>query len=385
MATFDASGLAISTQAEIEAEIAAAELAMISESLDVSTASPIGQINDIAARRLRLLEEALEAIVAGMDPDTATGDALIRLCALTGTYREPATSSRLEAVIDLDAGTYAAGDLAVYPTGRPEDRFVNAVEIVTAGGAETVVFEAESTGPIAVNADDLVLVASAGFNSITSSTAATPGNAIETEAALRLRRAEEVAAPGSASINGIRADLTRSVELLEAVTVLENTTDATVDGIPPHGIHVIVYGPAVATSDDDDEVAAAIFASRAAGIATAGSTTRTVYDDEGLGHAVSFTRVSVVTVPVAITLEKTATGYAGDDAVKDAIAALTFTPGLNAAWARAVMAAMGVAGVLRVSAISLNGVSLTDYAISSTQIARHTTATITVTSATGTP
>ena len=385
MATFDASGLAISTQAEIEAEIAAAELAMISESLDVSTASPIGQINDITARRLRLLEEALEAIVAGMDPDTATGDALIRLCALTGTYREPATSSRLEAVIDLDAGTYAAGDLAVYPTGRPEDRFVNAVEIVTAGGTETVVFEAESTGPIAVNADDLVLVASAGFNSITSSTAATPGNAIETEAALRLRRAEEVAAPGSASINGIRADLTRSVELLEAVTVLENTTDATVDGIPPHGIHVIVYGPAVATSDDDDEVAAAIFASRAAGIATAGSTTRTVYDDEGLGHAVSFTRVSVVTVPVAITLEKTATGYAGDDAVKDAIAALTFTPGLNAAWARAVMAAMGVAGVLRVSAISLNGVSLTDYAISSTQIARHTTATITVTSATGTP
>lgn len=385
MATFDASGLAISTQAEIEAEIAAAELATISESLDVSTASPIGQINDITARRLRLLEEALEAIVAGMDPDTATGDALIRLCALTGTYREPATSSRLEAVIDLDAGTYAAGDLAVYPTGRPEDRFVNAVEIVTAGGAETVVFEAESTGPIAVNADDLVLVASAGFNSITSSTAATPGNAIETEAALRLRRAEEVAAPGSASINGIRADLTRSVELLEAVTVLENTTDATVDGIPPHGIHVIVYGPAVATSDDDDEVAAAIFASRAAGIATAGSTTRTVYDDEGLGHAVSFTRVSVVTVPVAITLEKTATGYAGDDAVKDAIAALTFTPGLNAAWARAVMAAMGVAGVLRVSAISLNGVSLTDYAISSTQIARHTTATITVTSATGTP
>lgn len=385
MATFDASGLAISTQAEIEAEIAAAELATISESLDVSTASPIGQINDITARRLRLLEEALEAIVAGMDPDTATGDALIRLCALTGTYREPATSSRLEAVIDLDAGTYAAGDLAVYPTGRPEDRFVNAVEIVTAGGAETVVFEAESTGPIAVNADDLVLVASAGFNSITSSTAATPGNAIETEAALRLRRAEEVAAPGSASINGIRADLTRSVELLEAVTVLENTTDATVDGIPPHGIHVIVYGPAVATSDDDDEVAAAIFASRAAGIATAGSTTRTVYDDEGLGHAVSFTRVSVVTVPVAITLEKTATGYAGDDAVKDVIAALTFTPGLNAAWARAVMAAMGVAGVLRVSAISLNGVSLTDYAISSTQIARHTTATITVTSATGTP
>lgn len=385
MATFDASGLAISTQAEIEAEIAAAELATISESLDVSTASPIGQINDITARRLRLLEEALEAIVAGMDPDTATGDALIRLCALTGTYREPATSSRLEAVIDLDAGTYAAGDLAVYPTGRPEDRFVNAVEIVTAGGTETVVFEAESTGPIAVNADDLVLVASAGFNSITSSTAATPGNAIETEAALRLRRAEEVAAPGSASINGIRADLTRSVELLEAVTVLENTTDATVDGIPPHGIHVIVYGPAVATSDDDDEVAAAIFASRAAGIATAGSTTRTVYDDEGLGHSVSFTRVSVVTVPVAITLEKTATGYAGDDAVKDAIAALTFTPGLNAAWARAVMAAMGVAGVLRVSAISLNGVSLTDYAISSTQIARHTTATITVTSATGTP
>lgn len=385
MATFDASGIAISTQAEIEAEIAAAEIAAISESLDVSTASPIGQINDIVSRRLRLLEEALEAIVAGLDPDTATGDALIRLCALTGTYREPATASRINAVVDLDAGTYAIGDLAVYPTGRPEERFVNAEAVVSVGGDTDAIFEAETTGPIAVNANDLVLVPSAGFNSVTSSEAASEGNAIETEAALRLRRAEEVAAPGSASIDGIRADITRTVAGVESVTVLENTTDATVDGIPPHGIHVIVYGPAIATSDDDDLVAAAILASKAAGIATAGTTTRTVYDAEGVPHGISFTRVTLVTVPVAVTLEKTATGYAGDDAVKAAIAALVFRPGLNAAWARAVGAAMTVAGVLRISAISLNGVSLTDYAISNTQIARHTTGTITVTSSTGTP
>lgn len=386
MATFDASGLTIATQAEILAEIEAAEIAEIDAGLDLSTSSPIGQINRIVARRLRLLEEALAALFAGIDPDSATGDALLRLCALTGTYREPATASRVVVTCDLDAGTYAAGSLACYPAGRPEDRFVNAEEVVTAGGSEDVIFDAESTGPIVANADTLVPVASAGFNSITTHPDATLGSAIESEAALRLRRAAEVASPGSASVNGIAADLTRSIEAIETVQIIANATDATVDSIPPHSVEAIVYGPASPTAADNDAVAASIFSSVAAGIGTYGNTTRTVYDDEGIAHSVSFTRPTDVPITVAITLVRSASGYAGDDAVKEAIATLSrVRPGVDGAWAAVVAKAMSVPGVLRVSTVNLGAGAFVDVPITNRQIAVFETGTTTVSSSIATP
>jgi hypothetical protein len=386
VATFDASGLTIATQAEILTEIEAAEIAEIDAGLDLSTSSPIGQINRIVARRLRLLEEALAALFAGIDPDTATGDALLRLCALTGTYREPATASRVVVTCDLDAGTYAAGSLACYPAGRPEDRFTNAEEVVTAGGSEDVIFDAETVGPIVANADTLVPVASAGFNSITTHPDATPGSEIETEAALRLRRAAEVASPGSASVNGIAADLTRSITSIETVQIIANATDATVDSIPPHSVEAIVYGPASPTAADNDEVATSLFSSIAAGIGTYGNTTRTVYDDEGIAHSISFTRPSDVPITVSITLVRSASGYAGDDAVKAAIAALSrVRPGLDASWSAVVAAAQSVPGVLRVSTVNLGAGAFVDVAITTRQIAVFETGTTTVSSSVATP
>jgi uncharacterized phage protein gp47/JayE len=386
VATFDASGLTIATQAEILTEIEAAEIAEIDAGLDLSTSSPIGQINRIVARRLRLLEEALAALFAGIDPDTATGDALLRLCALTGTYREPATASRVVVTCDLDAGTYAPGSLACYPAGRPEDRFVNAEPITAPGGPVAVIFDAENTGPIAANAGTLVPVASAGFNSITSHPDATLGSAIESEAALRLRRAAEVASPGSASVNGIAADLTRSIASIETVQIIANATDATVDSIPPHSVEAIVYGPASPTAADNDEVATSLFSSIAAGIGTYGNTTRTVYDDEGIAHSISFTRPTDVPITVAITLVRSASGYAGDDAVKAAIAALSrVRPGLDASWSAVVAAAQSVPGVLRVSTVNLGAGAFVDVAITTRQIAVFETGTTTVSSSVATP
>jgi uncharacterized phage protein gp47/JayE len=386
VATFDASGLTIATQAEILAEIEAAEIAEIDAGLDLSTSSPIGQINRIVARRLRLLEEALAALFAGLDPDTATGDALLRLCALTGTYREPATASRVVVTCNLDAGTYAAGSLACYPAGRPEDRFVSAEPIMAPGGPIAVIFDAENTGPIVANAGTLVPVASAGFNSITSHPDATVGSAIESEAALRLRRAAEVASPGSASVGGIAADLTRSIASIETVQIIANSTDATVDSVPPHSVEAIVYGPASPTAADNDEVAASLFSSIAAGIGTYGNTTRTVYDDEGIAHSISFTRPTDVPITVSITLVRSASGYAGDDAVKEAIAALSrVRPGLDASWSAVVAAAQSVPGVLRVSTVNLGAGAFVDVAITTRQIAVFETGTTTVSSSIATP
>lgn len=362
---FTPDGLTLDTQAEIQTLLETNEKGEISTSLDVSTSSPLGQLNRIEARAIRLLEEAIAAFVNAIDPDSASGDALLRLCALTGTIREPSSASRVEVVCDLDAGTYLAGELTAYPTGRPEDGFANLQAVTSAGGHVPVIFQATATGPVQAAANTLVIAAAvSGWHSIVSHPDATPGANVESEAALRARRNQEVAAPGSSSLEGIEADLTQNVPLIETATVYENVGDVTDgNGVPPHSIEAIVYGPDPATTDDNDQVAAQIFASVAAGIGTHGNTTRNVTDSQGQIHAISFSRPVDVDVDVDVTATVGAT-YAGDAELEAAIRAgalATWRPGLDAAWSAVVGWAMPL--VLRVTSVSLNGTPLTDVPI----------------------
>lgn len=388
MAEITPEGLTSLTQAEIQALIEADLRAEISDSLDLSTSSLIGQLDRNFARHLALHEEALAALVAAFDPDSATGAALLAIAALRGTVREAASPSRVAVVCTLAAGTYAAGALAAAPAGRPEDRFVSAEEVVTAGGDVSVVFEAEETGPIQVAADTLEIASPVvGWSAIVSHPDATPGEDIETEAALRRRSEEEITAPGSSSAAGIRADLTREISEIESCTVVENDTDATVDSIPPHAVEAIVYGPDPATDDDDDAVAEQILASKAGGIGTYGTTSRTVYDAQGVAHVIRFTRPASVTVPIVIGLAVDPLTYVGDAEIATLIAAgaAALLPGRDVSWSNVAAWVMGAAGVLRITSLTVSGVSMGTTTITSRQIASILAGDVTVTSAEATP
>ena len=386
--TYTSSGLTISTQAETLAAIEADQRAEISAELDLSTSSPEGQINRISARRLRVVEEALEALYAGLDPETATGDALLRICAITGTYRRAATKTRVIVTCGFGSGplTFPIGSLIAYPSGRPADRFSNVEEIVVgAAGLYIVTFEAEIAGPIVVAADQLVIGSPvAGWAYIDGHPDGVTGSAIETEAALRLRRKSDVSAPGSSSVPGIAADLSALSGVISAY-VVENDGDTIVLGQPPHSIECVVYGPLAPTSTENDAVAAAILASKAAGIGTYGTTSRTIYDAEGRAHTIRFTRPTIIPVLPSITLVRSADGYAGDDAVKAAIAAISFSPGVDCSWDLVVAAARTVPGVLRVSSVNLGLGAFVDVTISLRQIASIDSGDVSVTSSIGTP
>ena len=386
--SYTSSGLTISTQAETLAAIEADQRASISAELDLSTSSPEGQINRITARRIRVAEEALAALFAALDPETATGDALLRICAISGTYRKPAIATRVLVTCTFGSGPISrpTGSLVAFPAGRPADRFSNVETIDTpAPGVYLVTFEAETPGPIIVTADSLQIAAPvAGWVSIDGHPDGTTGAAIETEAALRLRRKREVSAPGSSSVIGIAADLS-AVEGVISAYVVENDTDGAVSGQPPHSIECVVYGPQTPTATDDDAIAAVILSAKAAGIATYGTTSRTIYDSESFPRTVRFTRPARVDVLPSITLVKSADLYAGDDAVKAAIAAIEFTPGVDCSWDLVVAAARTVAGVLRVVSVNLGLGAFVDVPISLRQIASIDSGDVTVSSSTGVP
>lgn len=283
--------------------------------------SVLGQLNGIVFNALAELWEVAEAIYASQYPDSATGQSLDGVAAITGTRRRGQTSSTVLVDVNLDgAFTLPAGSV-VFDPARPDDtRFLVDADVTNPGGSPAtipgVAFTAETPGPVVANAGTLTggpeLVT--GWNSATNPEDAEVGMTVETDAELRLRRAQEVAGPGGASLDAIRADVLKVVGVISA-SVIENTT-AVPDafGVPPHAFEVIVLG------GDDDEIAAAIFANKAAGILAFGSTVVLVQDSEGDDVSIGFTRPTErdVWLEYDLAVDGDYPG-GGDDAVKEAV------------------------------------------------------------------
>jgi hypothetical protein len=152
-----------------------------------------------------------------------------------------------------------------------------------------------------------------------------------------------------------------------------------------HTIECVVYGPPSPTATDDDVIATRILGAKAAGITTVGTTSRTIYDTEGFSRAVRFSRPTQIDISPSISLVKSPEAYAGDAAVRAAIAGIVWSPGVDCSWDLIVGAARTVPGVLRVSTVDLGSGPFTTIPISLRQIASIDSADVTVTSSDGIP
>jgi uncharacterized phage protein gp47/JayE len=141
----------------------------------------------------------------------------------------------------------------------------------------------------------------AGWNGNDNLIDATPGNALETDAELRLRREIACHVPTGGPVEGIRSALLELEDVEEAI-VLENVTDVTAGGLTPHSVKAIVDIP-VGTSYDDI-VCAELFRVVAAGIQTIGSVHRLVTDTQGIVHDLYFSRPTSIEVDLRITYHK---------------------------------------------------------------------------------
>lgn len=317
MAGLTSSGFVSKTLEEILAEIEADQRAALDPNLDVGPDTPLGQINAIIARQQRQVWELAEAVYASQHRESAEGLALTNLAALTGTRRMAATKSTVTATVNVDPGTYAIGTLVAHVAGDPTARFVNAEAAVNGGGSADdvdVLFEAEDAGPVRANASTLTVIAEAvsGWNTVTNATDADMGEEEETDADLRTRTEAELTARGGSTVDSIRVDVLQ-VEGVETCTVLENVTDSTVDGMPPHSIEVVVSG------GTDADIAQAIWDSKPGGIATYGGEDATVEDSTGAEHTVYFSRPTELLMYLDATVVVDPDLYIGDDAATEYI------------------------------------------------------------------
>jgi uncharacterized phage protein gp47/JayE len=341
----------------------------------------LGNISAVLADRLGELSEITQAVYDAMTPGNATGVQLDALVSLAGITRDPATYS--QATVTL-ATTGAANVLVteghlVEGGGENDDaRWATSEDVtIPAGGSVTVVVVAQEPGAISASPGviDKIVTAVAGWTSVFNASSATPGDDLETDAALRTRWQASLQSLGTASVNAIRGRIAE-LDYITAVVVIENDDGAAaiVEGITmsPSSIAVIV-APNTLTTAQKQEVAETIYSNTAGGIRTVGTdVVATVTDAAGSSKTVRYGWAVEVTVTVAftVTLEP---GYVigdVDDALAEAVADHFVDLSVGDDVLRLAMfgLAADVTGIRAVTALLLNGAN-TDITIDATEYA----------------
>lgn len=297
------SGFALKPLDVIKTEIEADLRAQFGADVNLVAESSLGQFVGIFAEREAELWQLFEALYAATTSDGASDTELDNVSAITGTTRE---APKLTHVIVRCSGTNGTS----LPAGRVVSisggvKFVSLADAtIGVGGYVDVEFAAQVAGPTPAYATTINQIETpvAGWNTATNPADHTVlGALLESDAALRVRREQELQAQGNAAVEPIR-DSVLNVPNVVACFVFENETD-TVDanGLPAHSIEVVADG------GTDAAIRAAIFASKAGGIATHGSVTGTVTDSTGIVREIDFSRptdlnmyivVNVVTDPL---------------------------------------------------------------------------------------
>lgn len=443
MAGVTPTGFVAKTLSELQSDLREGFRRVFGKNVNVDARARAGQMIDVFSESISEAWELAEAVSAAFDPSSASGILLDNLCALTGLTRSAPAKSTVTILAVGTNGTVlpvgrragVTGNSAVFETlvggtittapawttATPyaEGAIVSAAgalwRAVAAGtsgataptgtgpthndGAVTWAYqapgsafallaaEATVTGRLQGFAGSITTVVTpvAGWAAVTNPLDAVPGRDLETDTELRLRRQKQIANVGSSPLNAIVAKVAL-VKGVSTAIAFENTTDATVGTIGPHGIELLVEGGV------DAEVAEAILKAKSAGIATFGTTLQARTTSNGDSVNIRFSRPSLQNIWVAVTLTKDPATYPldGDAQVQAALVAFGDTQPLGKdVVASALVGAIfkAVPGVLDVTVLRIgtapSPVSSATIVLSIRQRADYDTSRITVASSNG--
>jgi Baseplate J-like protein len=216
-------------------------------SINISSNSPDGQmINIFAVSKQNMLNLCVQ-IYNSFDPDQALGIALDNVSQYCGITRKGGLYTQVVVTVTVSQNLNLSGQDTSTPY-TVQDGNGNQYQLITSAslttGANNLNFQAVDIGFIQVQPNTITTAVTiiAGVTSINNgSTPYQIGTNQETDANFRLRRQASVSTPAQASIDGLYGALNDLPNMSDA-EVYENDTSSTVNGIPAHGIWVVVNG-----------------------------------------------------------------------------------------------------------------------------------------------
>ena len=145
-------------------------------------------------------------------------------------------------------------------------------------------YQAAASGPITVPTNTITGITNpiSGLSAVNNIIQGVTGSNTETDAAFRIRRRSNLQ-KGLGTDSSIQTAL-ESVAGVSSVTIIDNRTDSTVSGMPPHSIQAVVSG------GTNLAIAKAIWACIGAGCNTYGTTSQVITDANGSPQTVYFSR-----------------------------------------------------------------------------------------------
>lgn len=313
-ATVDASGISTPSYTDVLESLKAHARSIFGSDVYLEADSQDGQMLAIIARAIVDCNDMAVGTYNNMSPLTSQGEGLSSVVKINGIARQVATNSTVTVRLTGAVGT-------VVNNGKVRDQNGHTWKLpasctIGSGGFVDVTATAEEKGAIIAGANTVNIIATptAGWNSVTNSSAAVAGAPVESDAALRRRQTDSVALDGGTLL----ATMTGAVKAVSGVQharVYENSTNSTDgDGIPAHHIAVVTFG------GSNTAIADAIMDTRSPGVGMHGTTTVNRVDDVGVTQAIKFSIATQVIVKCNINLTAL-TGYTSDvgDKIKQAL------------------------------------------------------------------
>jgi len=241
------------------------------------------------------------SVYNSFSPVTAQGVGLSRLVRINGLTREVPSFSTVTLAIGGVAGTVITNGIAQDILNQ--QWILPASVTIPGGGSINVTATSQVVGAITADASTIttIFTPTLGWQTVNNSAAATPGAAVESDAALRIRQSVSTSIPAQTVFDATIG----AIENLAGVTDVkgyENQTSTVGGGgsgsvsQPAHSISIVVTGGTALN------ICQTILDYKTPGTDTYGATTETVYDAKGMPLNISYQPSVVATIGAQVTI-----------------------------------------------------------------------------------
>lgn len=319
--TLDASGLTVKSAPEIVNDLSAALQEIYGADINLDSDSPDGQLVNIFAQAAADMLELLADVYNSFSPTGAYGTMLDQRVALNGLARKPGRYTQVGIAVTASQAVTLPGQDTDHPF-TVADNAGNQYQLLTSTsfgpGSATFTFACTAMGPVTpvLNTITSQITPALGISAVNNPSAALSiGVTEESDAELKIRHAKSLALGATGPADAIQSALANLPNVLDAY-VVENATDAEVDGVPAYSIWCIVNGGA------DADIAQAIYEKKSLGCGMLGDESYVIARPNGTGFTAKWDEAASQRLYAKFTIHARTPGLTFDTAaIKTQLAA----------------------------------------------------------------